>query len=45
MGNQSTLSLQARCADVPVFFGANLDGGEERNRRWLEHYRGRLTYL
>jgi uncharacterized phosphosugar-binding protein len=32
-------------ADVPVFFSANLDGDDERNRRWLEHYKGRLTYL
>ncbi len=31
--------------DAPVFRSANLDGGEEHNRRWLEHYAGRLTYL
>ncbi len=31
--------------DPPVFMSANLDGGDEYNRRWLEHYRGRLTYL
>jgi uncharacterized phosphosugar-binding protein len=37
--------LQERSGNAPVFFSANLDGGEEHNRRWLEHYRGRLTYL
>lgn len=31
--------------DCPVFMSANLDGGDEHNRRWLERYRGRLTYL
>jgi uncharacterized phosphosugar-binding protein len=31
--------------DAPVFMSANLDGGDEYNRRWLEHYHGRLTYL
>ena len=31
--------------DAPVFRSANLDGGEEYNRRWLDHYAGRLTYL
>lgn len=31
--------------DAPVFFSANLDGGDEKNRRWLEHYGNRLTYL
>ena len=31
--------------DPPVFMSANLDGGDEYNQRWLEHYRGRLTYL
>ena len=34
-----------RSGDAPVFRSANLDGGEEHNRRWLEHYAGRLTYL
>jgi uncharacterized phosphosugar-binding protein len=37
--------LLACGAEPPIFFSANLDGGEERNQRWLEHYRGRLTYL
>jgi uncharacterized phosphosugar-binding protein len=37
--------LLARTGDTPVFMSANLDGGDEHNRRWLEHYRGRLTYL
>jgi uncharacterized phosphosugar-binding protein len=34
-----------RTGDTPVFLSANLDGGDEHNRRWLEHYRGRLSYL
>jgi uncharacterized phosphosugar-binding protein len=34
-----------RSGDTPVFMSANLDGGDEHNRRWLEHYRGRLLYL
>jgi len=37
--------LLQRTGDMPVFMSANLDGGDEHNRRWLEHYRGRLTYL
>jgi uncharacterized phosphosugar-binding protein len=37
--------LLERTGDVPVFMSANLDGGDEHNRRWLEHYHGRLTYL
>jgi len=31
--------------DAPVFRSANLDGGDELNRRWLEHYKGKLIYL
>jgi uncharacterized phosphosugar-binding protein len=34
-----------RSGDPPVFMSANLDGGDEHNQRWLDHYRGRLTYL
>ena len=34
-----------RTGDAPVFLSANLDGGDEHNQRWLDHYRGRLTYL
>lgn len=37
--------LFRRTGDAPVFVSANLDGGDERNQRWLEHYHGRLTYL
>lgn len=37
--------IHARTGDAPVFMSANLDGGDEHNRRWLEHYKGRLTYL
>jgi uncharacterized phosphosugar-binding protein len=34
-----------RTGDAPVFMSANLDGGEEHNQKWLNFYRGRLTYL
>lgn len=34
-----------RSGNAPVFLSANIDGGDEHNQRWLEHYRGRLTYL
>jgi uncharacterized phosphosugar-binding protein len=37
--------LQAATGDAPVFMSANLDGGDEHNQKWLEHYKGRLTYL
>jgi uncharacterized phosphosugar-binding protein len=37
--------LLERTGDMPVFMSANLDGGDEHNRRWLEYYKGRLTYL
>ena len=37
--------LLQRTGDPPVFMSANLDGGDEHNKRWLEHYGNRLTYL
>jgi len=37
--------LQERTGDAPIFMSANLDGGDEHNKRWLDHYRGRLTYM
>ncbi|MFN2233314.1 MAG: hypothetical protein ACK2U1_03735, partial [Anaerolineales bacterium] len=37
--------IHKESGDAPVFMSANLDGGDEFNQRWLEHYRGRLTYL
>jgi uncharacterized phosphosugar-binding protein len=37
--------LIERTGDAPVFMSANLDSGDEHNQRWLEHYKGRLTYL
>ncbi|MGC9520455.1 MAG: sugar isomerase domain-containing protein [Anaerolineae bacterium] len=37
--------LLERTGDPPVFMSANLDGGDAFNQRWLEHYKGRLTYL
>ena len=36
--------LFQRTGNAPVFISANIDGGDEHNQRWLEHYRGRLTY-
>jgi uncharacterized phosphosugar-binding protein len=37
--------IHERSGDAPVFMSANLDGGDEYNRRWLDYYRGRLIYL
>ena len=37
--------IHEESGDPPVFMSANLDGGDEYNQRWLDHYRGRLTYL
>lgn len=37
--------LMQRTGDAPVFKSSNVEGGDEHNRRWLDHYRGRLTYL
>ncbi len=37
--------LLERTGDAPVFWSANLDGGDEHNQKWLERFRGRLTYL
>ena len=37
--------LLERNGDAPVFMSANLDDGDAHNQRWLDHYRGRLTYL
>lgn len=37
--------LQERTGDAPVYVSANLDGGDAHNQRWLDAYRGRLTYL
>ena len=44
MARAAELLLQ-RTGDARVFMSANLDGGDRHNQRWLEHYRGRLTYL
>jgi uncharacterized phosphosugar-binding protein len=44
MVRTAELLLQAT-GDAPVLMSANLDGGEAHNQRWLDHYRGRLTYL
>jgi uncharacterized phosphosugar-binding protein len=37
--------ILAETGEAPVFMSANLDGGEAHNQKWLDHYRGRLTYL
>jgi uncharacterized phosphosugar-binding protein len=37
--------LMERTGDAPVFKSSNVEGGDEHNRRWMDHYRGRLTYL
>ena len=37
--------LLERTGDPPIFMSANLDGGDAFNQRWLDHYKGRLTYL
>jgi len=42
---RAALLILEQTGDAPVFLSANLDGGDEHNRRWLEFYNGRLTYL
>ena len=42
---RATALLMERTGDPPVFMSANLDGGDEFNKRWLEYYKGRLLYL
>ena len=37
--------LLERGHEAPVFISANVEGGDEHNRRLIERYRGRLTYL
>lgn len=37
--------LLQRTGEAPIFVSANLDGGDAANQRWLDSYRGRLTYL
>jgi len=37
--------ILAQTGDAPVLMSANLDGGEQHNQKWLDYYRGRLTYL
>ena len=41
---RTTELLIQRTGNAPIFISANIDGGDEHNERWLEHYRGRLTY-
>lgn len=42
---RAAILLLEQTGDAPVFMSANLDEGEEHNQKWLEFYRGRLTYL
>lgn len=37
--------LLTRGLDAPIFRSANLDGSEQSNQMWMDHYSGRLTYL
>jgi uncharacterized phosphosugar-binding protein len=37
--------LLARGLEAPIFRSANLDGSEDSNQRWVDHYANRLTYL
>jgi uncharacterized phosphosugar-binding protein len=37
--------LMQSTGDAPVFLSSNLEGGDEHNRRWMNRYKGRLTYL
>ena len=42
---QVSAELLQMGVEPPVFCSANLDGGQEKNRRWLEHYQAKLSYL
>ena len=42
---RATSLLMERTGEPPIFMSANLDGGDAYNQRWLEHYKGRLTYM
>jgi uncharacterized phosphosugar-binding protein len=37
--------LLARGLEAPIFRSANLDGNEDNNQRWMDHYSNRLLYL
>jgi uncharacterized phosphosugar-binding protein len=37
--------LLARGLEAPIFRSANLDGSEENNQHWMDHYSNRLLYL
>jgi uncharacterized phosphosugar-binding protein len=38
-------TLIARGLEAPIFRSANLDGSEQNNQRWMDHYSSRLLYL
>lgn len=42
---RATALIMERTGEPPVFMSANLDGGDAYNKRWLAHYKGRLTYM
>ena len=42
---QVSAELLQMGVEPPVFCSANLDDGQEKNRRWLEHYQAKLSYL
>jgi uncharacterized phosphosugar-binding protein len=42
---RATTLIMERTGEPPVFMSANLDGGDAYNKRWLAHYKGRLTYM
>jgi uncharacterized phosphosugar-binding protein len=42
---EATRILMLHDGNPPVFMSANLDGGDAYNKKWLEHYKGRLTYM
>jgi uncharacterized phosphosugar-binding protein len=37
--------LSASGKPVPIYTSANMDGGEEANRHWMEQYKEQLNYL
>jgi uncharacterized phosphosugar-binding protein len=37
--------ILAQSGDAPVFMSANLEGGDGHNQKWLEAYKGRLSYI
>jgi uncharacterized phosphosugar-binding protein len=42
---ETTRLLLERGLEAPVFRSANVDGSEDGNQRWMDHYASRLLYL